>query len=117
MVGWMPCFSQISLIGTCSKRCRRRIFAFSSGLYRLRCRLLMLLFLGRGKVAYLKPLKTTFQLKQNSIGHRKAHFYEVVVLAVVFLKLGFQEAVFLAVAAFLTFGVAGRDAAQRPRHA
>src|SRR6266404_5130620 len=66
MVGWMPCFSQISLIGTCSKRCRRRIFAFSSGLYRLRCRLLMLLFLGRGKVAYLKPLKTTFQLKQNN---------------------------------------------------
>jgi hypothetical protein len=26
----------------------------------------MLLFLGRGKVAYLKPLKRTFQLKQNT---------------------------------------------------
>jgi hypothetical protein len=36
------------------------------------------------------------------IGHRKAHFYEVVVLAVVFLKLSFCKAVFLAVAAFLT---------------
>jgi len=30
----------------------------------------MLLFLGRGKVAYLKPLKTTFQLKQNSYENR-----------------------------------------------
>src|SRR3984893_14466186 len=67
MVGWMPCFSQISLIGTCSKRCSRRIFAFSSGLYRLRCFLFILLFLGRGKVAYFKYLKRTFQVKQNSI--------------------------------------------------
>src|ERR1700730_6047612 len=65
MVGWMPCFSQISLIGTCSKRCSRRIFAFSSGLYRLRCFLFILLFLGRGKVAYFKSLKRTFQVKQN----------------------------------------------------
>src|SRR3984893_19117191 len=66
MVGWMPCFSQISLIGTCSKRCSRRIFAFSSGLYRLRCFLFILLFLGRGKVAYFKSLKRTFQVKQNT---------------------------------------------------
>src|ERR1700682_573864 len=66
MVGWMPCFSQISLIGTCSKRCSRRIFAFSSGLYRLRCFLFILLFLGLGKVAYFKSLKRTFQVKQNS---------------------------------------------------
>src|ERR1700730_3575950 len=36
------------------------------------------------------------------IGHRKAHSYETVVIVVVFLKPGFQEAVFLAVAAFLT---------------
>src|SRR3981081_2839760 len=72
MVGWMPCFSQISLIGTCSKRCSRRSFAFSSGLYRLRGLLLMLLFLGRGKGAYLKTLKRTFQLKQNSqVGRSK----------------------------------------------
>src|ERR1700731_4131371 len=49
IVGLVPCFSQISLIGTCSKRCSRRIFAFSSGLYRLRCLLLMLLFLGSWK--------------------------------------------------------------------
>jgi hypothetical protein len=27
----------------------------------------MLLFLGRGKVAYLKPLNRTFQLKQNIV--------------------------------------------------
>src|ERR1700736_2608075 len=66
MVGWMPCFSQISLIGSCSKRCSRRIFAFSSGLYRLRCFLFILLFLGRGKVAYFKSLKRTFQVKQNT---------------------------------------------------
>jgi hypothetical protein len=73
MVGWMPCFSQISLIGTCSKRCNRRIFAFSSGLYRLRCLLLMLLFLGRGKVAYFKPLKRTFQVKQNSTNPKRTN--------------------------------------------
>src|ERR1700730_2011534 len=36
------------------------------------------------------------------IGHRKAHFYEVAVLAVVFLKLSFCKAVFVAVDAFLT---------------
>jgi hypothetical protein len=29
----------------------------------------MLLFLGRGKVAYLKSLKRTFQLKQNTSEH------------------------------------------------
>jgi hypothetical protein len=61
-VGYMdPLLPQISLLGTCSKRCSRRIFAFSSGVYRLRALLLMLLFLGRGKVAYLKTLKRTFQ--------------------------------------------------------
>src|SRR4030081_2289137 len=57
MVGWMPCFSQISLIGTCSKRCSRRIFAFSSGLYRLRCLLLMLLFLGSWKSSLFQTPK------------------------------------------------------------
>src|SRR6267142_676424 len=61
----MLCSSHSSLTGRCSRRWSRRILSFSSGLKRRRCRLVMLLFLGGGKVAYLIPPFGTFRLKQN----------------------------------------------------